>query len=353
MKIYRKRIRSLCRMFTLISVLLYGCSQNSASNTKEPDLSSYLAAVEEEPDTVDFQCTSIHYTVAQNVFNRLVEMENNTHGSAVVPLSNGMRLYVTVPVAEPNKDWQNLIRSILIASVILLVIGSVLTMRFANQITEPLLELTEAAKQVDAGNYDVKLDYKEDDEVGILTRTFSQLIGHLKSYIGDLNNLAYADALTSVRNKGAFDLFTKNLQERLDRSDHPLEFAVGYFDCDDLKAINDHYGHEKGDLYLKAVSHLICSIFKHSPVFRVGGDEFAVILEAEDYANREELIQLYDEQCEKTMQEASNPWDRVSAAKGIAVYAPAEDKSVVDVVRRADRMMYEEKRRRKQQRTSK
>ena len=59
-------------------------SSRSKSESAEPDLSRFLVAVEEEPDTVDFQCTSIHYTVAQNVFNCLAEMENNTHGNAVV-----------------------------------------------------------------------------------------------------------------------------------------------------------------------------------------------------------------------------------------------------------------------------
>ena len=46
----------------------------------DPDVSHFLVAVEDEPDTVDFQCTSIHYTIAQNVFNRLVEMENDENG---------------------------------------------------------------------------------------------------------------------------------------------------------------------------------------------------------------------------------------------------------------------------------
>lgn len=47
----------------------------------EPNVSHFLVAVEDEPDTVDFQCTSIHYTIAQNVFNRLVEMENDSNGN--------------------------------------------------------------------------------------------------------------------------------------------------------------------------------------------------------------------------------------------------------------------------------
>ena len=50
----------------------------------EPDTARYLISIEDEPDTVDFQCTSIHYTVAQNVFNRLVGMENDDAGNAVI-----------------------------------------------------------------------------------------------------------------------------------------------------------------------------------------------------------------------------------------------------------------------------
>ncbi|MDO5702270.1 MAG: ABC transporter substrate-binding protein, partial [Lachnospiraceae bacterium] len=80
-------------MSLIASLALSGCSQagggiqngtDKEEAAAEPDISKFLVAVEEEPDTVDFQCTSLHYTVAQNAFNRLVEMENNAHESAVV-----------------------------------------------------------------------------------------------------------------------------------------------------------------------------------------------------------------------------------------------------------------------------
>ena len=54
-----------------------GKSAKPQSDITGPDISHFLVAVEDEPDTVDFQCTSIHYTIAQNVFNRLVETEND------------------------------------------------------------------------------------------------------------------------------------------------------------------------------------------------------------------------------------------------------------------------------------
>ena len=91
MKRKQKTISLLCLLLALalLPPMLFGCASaqqapDQSGAKEEPDVSAFMAAVEEEPDTVDFQCTSIHYTVAQNVFNRLVEMENNAHGSAVV-----------------------------------------------------------------------------------------------------------------------------------------------------------------------------------------------------------------------------------------------------------------------------
>ena len=111
--------------------------------------------------------------------------------------------------------------------------------------------------------------------------------------VDDLSKRVFIDALTSTRNKGSFDEYIRSLQKRLD-SEEPLVFAVAILDCDDLKKINDQYGHDKGDVYIKTVSRLICSVFKRSPVFRVGGDEFAVVLQNEDYGNRKELTELFE-----------------------------------------------------------
>ena len=161
-----------------------------------------------------------------------------------------------------------------------------------------------------------------------------------------LNKRVFVDALTSVRNKGAYADYIQKLQDRLDQGE-AFQFAMGVFDCDDLKTINDDYGHDKGDLYLKAASRLICRTFQHSPVFRIGGDEFAVVLLNEDYENRDALISQFDQASETLCAEAENQWDRVSVARGIAVYDPEIDPAVIDTVRRADKIMYENKRIRK------
>ena len=287
------------------------------------------------PDGLTSESTFFRYT-----------FEGVEKHAAWQPLSNGMRLTVSVPTSETDGDWQHLIRIILVVSVLVFLATSVFTLFYTKRITGPLEKLTRAAKQVDAGNYDVDLEYDGNDEVGRLTATFKQLVGHLKSSIADLNKRVYVDALTSLKNKGAFNAAIEGLQAQVD-VDACLEFAIGVFDCDNLKSVNDQYGHDKGDLYLKAACHLICRVFKHSPVFRTGGDEFAIILQGDDFKNREELVAQFDKASEDINASVMNRWEQVCITKGIVAYDPQVDKSVFDTVRRADKEMYSNKRKRK------
>ena len=267
--------------------------------------------------------------------------------AAWVPLSNGMRLIVSVPESETKGDWLGLIMNISMGSVFVLVVASLFLMFYTIRITKPLEQLTEAAERVEKENYDVVLSYDEDDELGRLTRSFKKLSDNMKAHISDLNEQVFVDALTHVKNKGAFEKTVKELQEQIDAGAKP-EFAIGAFDCDNLKIINDKYGHDKGDAYLKAASDTISRVFKHSPVFRTGGDEFAVILKKEDYLNREALGTQFDIVSETTNASAAEPWEYVCVSKGFAVFDPATDSTVIQVLQRADKLMYEDKRERKE-----
>ena len=260
-----------------------------------------------------------------------------------LPLANGERLNVAVPIREINAGWQNWVRHIILVFTAMLVLFALGIMRFVGRITKPLRQLTACAEQVDAGNYDIHLDYKGKDEVGVLANTFNSLTAHLKTHIRNLNDLAYADALTSLHNKGAFDIMIQNMQTQVSEPGQTLEFAVCIFDCNNLKKINDQTGHDKGDIYLKETAAIICEVFDHSPVFRIGGDEFAVVLLNDDYQKREELLTLFDDLCAKKRVKESEPWEQVDVARGMAVYDPNEDESVNDVVRRADKLMYDHK----------
>ena len=273
--------------------------------------------------------------------------EGKEKNAAWLRLTNGMRLYVSVPVDETEGDWQKLVNWVILAAAGVVLLSFVLTLIFAGKITRPLKQLTEAAKQTDSGNYDFNLAYRGNDEVGALTKTFKRMADHMQNQINDLNRRANVDALTSVRNKGAFATYIDNMQVSLDAGVEKPEFAIGVFDCDNLKEVNDQHGHDKGDAYLKTASMLICKVFQHSPVFRIGGDEFAVILRNDDFARRDELIRIFEERMAESHRGSENLWDHVSVAMGIAVHDPAQDHSVIDTMRRADKMMYINKRNRK------
>ena len=266
--------------------------------------------------------------------------------AAWLPLSNGMRINVTVPVAETDGEWQTLILQIFGISLLVLVAVSAFSLFYTRRITKPLEDLTRAADLVDRGNYDFKLDYDADDELGMLTRTFKKMAGHVRESLDSLSERVYVDALTSVKNKGAFSNAIDAIQTQLDDGAN-IKFAIGVFDCDDLKVINDRYGHDKGDMYLKTACHLICSVFQHSPVFRIGGDEFAVILRDRDYENREALVEKFYQKSEDASASAFNRWEEVRVTTGLAVYDPQEDTYAADTVRRADKLMYANKRQRK------
>ena len=288
------------------------------------------------PDGVLGESTFVKYTY-----------EGSERQAAWLPLKNGMRLNVTVPVSETEGNWKSMLWNILIAAAEVLVAATVLVMLYTKKITKPLEQLTAAADQADRGNYDFDLTYKEDDELGRLTNTFLRLAGHMKAHISDLNKRAYVDSLTSVRNKGAYSAYIEDLQTKLDASNGHMAFAIGVFDCDDLKLINDKFGHEKGDIYLKISSRIICKTFQHSPVFRIGGDEFSVILQNDDFRNRDSLTEAFCRSIDETCASSEDPWDQARVSYGIAVYDPRNDNSVADVARRADKIMYENKRLRK------
>ena len=168
-----------------------------------------------------------------------------------------------------------------------------------------------------------------------------------KNLVNDLSHRVNYDALTSVRNKGAFEAYIRGIQERLDKGEK-VEFAAGVLDCNDLKKINDKHGHEKGDEYLKATCGLICRVFRHSAVFRIGGDEFAVVMMNDDYQNREAIIKRFEEEQEMVCRDFKYDWEKIRVAYGIVAYDPEQDHGSAEAtVNRADQVMYENKKRMK------
>ena len=155
------------------------------------------------------------------------------------------------------------------------------------------------------------------------------------------------DPLTNVNNRMAYDDKEKFLQSEIN-SDSETSFAIAMFDINNLKLINDSLGHDAGDDYLIRACHLICDVFKHSPVYRIGGDEFVAVLTGDDYKQREERQTELNNRMSHYTNTLPLPDDYISIAFGISPYDPLKDISVQDVVKRADDLMYKNKAKMKQ-----
>ena len=151
--------------------------------------------------------------------------------------------------------------------------------------------------------------------------------------------LARRDELTGVKNKTAYKELEQSVQENMDNGLDYLSFALVVCDANNLKQINDSHGHNAGDEYIRASANLLCNIFVHSPVFRVGGDEFVVFLRGNDYFYRDELM----EKLRNLVLENKQRGIGVTLASGIAEYNSETDNFVSDIFNRADKEMYEDK----------
>ncbi len=147
---------------------------------------------------------------------------------------------------------------------------------------------------------------------------------------------AHIDALTHVKNKHAYleteTVFDKRIQEH-----RQSEFALAILDVNDLKQINDTAGHQAGDQHLCTACGIICKFFKCSPVYRFGGDEFAILIEGDDYERLDELCKAMDKR-----NEVANLTGGIVIAYGIAKYG--NESCVAELFKRADELMYKSKR---------
>ena len=158
-----------------------------------------------------------------------------------------------------------------------------------------------------------------------------------------MRSLASIDALTGVRNKHAYLEAETSLDRQIaEKTASP--FAIVVLDVNDLKKVNDTIGHHAGDELLQSACKAICNIFKHSPVFRIGGDEFTVIAQGEDYAHLEERLSEM-----RTHNEDALRFGGAIIACGTAWFR--NDSCVASVFDRADRNMYENKNRLKSRKT--
>lgn len=250
----------------------------------------------------------------------------------------------------------------LASTVVLISIASIILIQFI--LVNPIQKLNKAANSYTKDDPGVvhekftELKINTHDEIEDLAISMKQMENDVHIKINELTEmneeltrsrnqtemmteLASRDGLTGVQNKIAYNTEIRDINAAI-KEKKAGKFGIAMVDLNYLKVINDERGHDVGDTALVKLANIICITFAHSPVYRIGGDEFAVILRGKDYQNIDKLIDKFNERIEKLRDE------EVSAAIGYSEYDSSSDESVDDVFKRADKAMYERKRQMKE-----
>ena len=159
--------------------------------------------------------------------------------------------------------------------------------------------------------------------------------------LGQISKTAYTDTLTEAGTKAAYNLRIAELEQKGLSTDDP--FAIMVYDINGLKHINDTYGHKTGDLYIKGCCSILADVYRESEIYRIGGDEFTVILTDASYCKRNELFSQTEQRFKDSRDRVEcEPWERYSMSGGIAELT-AEDTTIEEVFKRADKDMYDNK----------
>lgn len=269
-------------------------------------------------------CTVLNYTTVTYHYCRfLVPL----HVSMVV----GILVYVVLSFMKSKdtelEEWASIIRN---GVVVLLVVGLIDVFRFnLNQFSDMIvfkLTLLPMGMIVMI--------------VSLLMGTMMQLVNRYKEREEkrQLERLAYIDIMTGLSNRAKFYAYIDGMKEK-----NSWEYTIVYIDLNHLKFINDKYGHELGDQYIKLAASVMQSCFKEADVIsRFGGDEFVVLYDKKCKESTETLLNCFREEMENLNKRHTFPF-RVQAACGAVVSTKENPLEIEEAIILADKVMYENK----------
>ena len=247
-----------------------------------------------------------------------------------VYLTNGMWLGIAMPLNRVYDARNDTLMDLIAAIVIVAMLISLGSISLASKAIKPLSGMTEAARRIASGDLNVKISYESGNELGILVRSIREMATKLEFYV-------YRDKLTGLRNAAAYMSKSTELDDR-SKKNPDLKYGVVIFDANFLKKVNDNYGHEAGNELLRRAGKVINEVFANSLTYRTGGDEYAAILEGQDYENREKLLRLFDEKVAAEQLTFAGDTLTLSVARGLGVHEQGMEFSAVS--KRADAAMY-------------
>lgn len=262
-----------------------------------------------------------------------------------------------------EQQVSHLIRTTVIMSLLSLAVGVLIVTlitfrtrrryrRLYGQINELAGKVEELVQQIETRailspteQEKIRLTAKSTEQVKDIDALGARILSmqdQIRSHIEYVQAQAFLDGLTGIGSSNAY----LNLTQRLDSliEQQAADFSVAVFDLNDLKTMNDTYGHECGDAALIDAAELLIRVWGRERVFRIGGDEFAAILQSAPEEEMRRLFLRMDEETAEINKTRKSYQLPLSLSKGAAVYRPGEDDSYKAVFKRADQAMYEDKR---------
>jgi diguanylate cyclase (GGDEF)-like protein len=176
------------------------------------------------------------------------------------------------------------------------------------------------------------------------TEALAELAGMVEAEIASLS-LAIGDELTGLSNRRGFEMLGERLLAAARRLDLPV--SAIYADLDNLKPINDTYGHEAGDAAIGGAASVLAGSMRASDLIaRLGGDEFCALLIGAAAQAAPTLVARVEETLIELNAASDEPWE-ISMSLGLAESPAGTDVDLWDLVKRADEKMIETKRAKK------
>ncbi|MEO0156505.1 MAG: diguanylate cyclase, partial [candidate division WOR-3 bacterium] len=172
------------------------------------------------------------------------------------------------------------------------------------------------------------------------TRNYIIDITERKKIEEKLSIESMTDELTGLFNRRGFHSLAThqvNLSKKTGKG-----FYIFYCDLNNMKQLNDRFGHNTGDIMLKQVANLLKNSFRKSDIIsRVGGDEFVVLASEAQPESIDVMLNRLRTNIEKFNETKQYP--HISLSIGYAYFNPNDSKTLDDIINIADKMMYEEK----------
>ena len=256
-------------------------------------------------------------------------------------LKNGMTLVLSASYDDIRQIRYEIGFEILFVVLVLSAFFTIIAIFVVRKIVAPLKKLADASVKLSNGDYNVEFVNSNVSEIELLNTAFENMAMHLHEREKELRFSANRDSLTGLRNTTSYKRWVTEFDKEI--ANKTATFGVVVFDLNQLKETNDTYGHDAGDKLIATAAKVISDIFKRSPVFRIGGDEFLAVLQHRDLKDCEKLFAQFDVECAKARIKG-NGEKTISIARGFALFESDKDFCFNDVFKRADNAMYENKR---------